>query len=163
MEEDLDKRLEQELYWLEKRFNKKYQVLREHNEQCFEHEVEFEGDRKYKLRAYLNSQYPHQVPKLVVCKSPELMPIDRAEWRGEHSTHTWQPLHGFLHICHWHPAGWSEKYWIFHVSNRRVSLNVYVGYLLYLLSLENTSFTVPEPFLHEGEGWHKIRSLPGKM
>ena len=110
---DLNERLQDEQVVLEGYFYpKKYPILHKNDEPCFEHEVVLNGDRKYKLRVYVNEGYPDMLPDLVVCESPEPMPL----WGASHDTHTWQPKHGFLHICHWHWAAWTREYMVFHVS-----------------------------------------------
>ena len=110
---DLKERLEDEQEVLERYFYpKKYPILHKNNEPCFEHEVVLNGDRKYKLRVYVNEGYPDMLPDLVVCESPEPMP----PWGGSHDTHTLQPKHGFLKICHWHWAAWKRENMIYQVS-----------------------------------------------
>ena len=114
MPPDLNKRLEKEQDMLERYFNRpgQYPILNKNNEPCFEHEVRLNGDRNYKLRVYVNSKYPHWLPDLVVCESPEPMP----KWGVSHVTHTWPPKYGFLHICHWHLVAWTRENMIYQVE-----------------------------------------------
>ena len=111
---DLKERLEEEQDMLERYFNRpgQYPILNKNNEPCFEHEVRLNGDRIYKLRVYVNSKYPHCLPDLVVCESPESMP----KWGVNHDTHTWPPKYGFLHICHWHLVAWTRENMIYQVE-----------------------------------------------
>ena len=116
---DLNARLDKEQDILQRYFwPAKYPILHENNKPSFEHKVKVKGesgDRNYKLRVYMSGEYPNKMPNLVVCESPEPMP-DGPDWNGSHDTHTYPRIHGFLHICHWHPVAWGEQYWIFHVS-----------------------------------------------
>ncbi len=115
---DLKARLDEEQDILQGYFwPAKYPILHENNKPSFEHKVKLKGesgDRNYKLRVYMSSEYPNKMPNLVVCESPEPMP-DGPGWNGSHATHTYPRIHGFLHICHWRWAAWKDKYWIFHV------------------------------------------------
>ena len=117
---DLNSRLKEEKDILEQYFwPVKFPLLHKNDTPCFEHEVELKENRHYKLRVYVNSKYPDQLPDLVVCESPEPMPVNSPKWGclgGRHETHTWPPLHGFLHICHWHWAAWTRKNMIYQVS-----------------------------------------------
>ena len=113
---DLKARLKEEQDMLERYFYpEKYPILYKNDTPCFEHRVKIKEDRIYNLRVYVNDQYPQRLPDLVVFKSPEPMP-DGSDWNGSHDTHTYQRMHGFLHICHWHWAAWKTENMIFQVS-----------------------------------------------
>jgi hypothetical protein len=113
---DLNARLKEEKDMLERYFwPEKYPILHKNNEPCLEHEVKLKEDRNYKLRVYVNSKYPDELPDLVVCESPEPMPTGM-DWSGSHDTHTLPPKCGFLRICHWHWAAWTRENMIYQVG-----------------------------------------------
>ena len=96
----------------------KYPILRKNGRTCFEEEVKLNGIlgvRNYKLRVYLNDEDFNIVPDLVVCESPEPMPVG-PDWNGCHDTHTYSRIHGYLRICHWNPVEKRKKYLIYQVS-----------------------------------------------
>ncbi|XP_028402922.1 uncharacterized protein LOC114525708 [Dendronephthya gigantea] len=128
---DLDSRLEKEKDTLEGYFwPEEFPILHKNDTPCFERKVEVK-DKHYKLRVYVNSEYPRKMPDLVVCEPPESMPVDNPHFCGSHATHTWPPLHGFLHICHWHWAAWTRENMIFQVFNKGVEwLEAYEKYLI---------------------------------
>jgi hypothetical protein len=113
----LKERLKKEQDMLKIYFNRpgQYPILNKNNEPCFEHEVRLNGDIIYKLRVYVNNEYPDEIPDLVVCESPEPMP-KWGEQGARHDTHTWPPKYGFLHICHWHWAAWTRENMIYQVG-----------------------------------------------
>ena len=113
----LKARLEEEKDMLERYFYpEKYPILHKNDTPCFEREVEIKEDRIYNLRIYVNDQYPHLLPDLVVFNSPELMP-DGDDWNGSHRTHTHRRMYGnLLQICHWHWAAWKTENMIFQVG-----------------------------------------------
>ena len=118
--QDIQSRLKEEQETLDGYFwPEKFPILYINNQPCFEHTVILKNERTYKLRVYINDDYPDPLPILVVCESPEPMPVGQPHWSGSHNTHTYPPVDGFLRICHWHWAAWKRENMIFQVSFSR--------------------------------------------
>ena len=74
----------------------------------FERDVKTSRDNVYRLRILVGEYYPDELPELVVCSSPKLMPKSE-EWQGTHTTHTYPQKYGLLQICFYGQVCWTRE------------------------------------------------------
>lgn len=121
------RRLSAEKAVLQKNFPGRVKWINPTGDTKVEVEVNTNNGKSYSLRIYLNADFPHSVPEMVVSKSPNPMP----DWCTSYKNHTLSKRDGFVNIiCHYRSEYWTSQLSLYEVFIKgRIWLEAHEGHL----------------------------------